>query len=106
MPTVTSSTETVTVAGISCTYSLSLSVSPTSLPSSGGQVTLIATLTSNDSSVCGISGQPITFTETTTGTTQTAVTDSGGAATVYFNLPANDTTSSETYSFEASYTYG
>ncbi|MEM3861538.1 MAG: hypothetical protein QW203_03520 [Thermoplasmatales archaeon] len=102
MPTITSNQVSVTVAGIPYSYSISLSASPTSLPSSGGTTTLTCTLTVSPSGG-QLSGITITFTDQTTGSYGSAPTNSSGVATSTADLPANDTTSAEQYLFVASF---
>ncbi|MEM3290487.1 MAG: hypothetical protein QW046_03125 [Candidatus Micrarchaeaceae archaeon] len=102
MPTITSNQVSVTVAGIPYSYSISLSASPTSLPSSGGTTTLTCTLTVSPSGG-QLSGITITFTDQTTGSSGSAQTNSSGVATSTATLPANDTTSAEQYLFVASF---
>ena len=94
---------TVTVSGVSYTYSLQLSANESSLPSSGGQVTFTANLM-NTTLNQPVSGVVVTLTDLTTGQASSQTTDSNGIAVFYVTIPSNTSTTSETYSFQASAT--
>lgn len=102
MAIITSNQVSVTIQGVSSySYSVSLSASPTTLSSSGGTVTLTATVM-NTTTNTAVANCPVTFTEITTGTTASGITNSSGVATQQFSISANTSTSPETIYFQAS----
>ena len=96
----TSNIVTVTVAGITYTYTLTLTASPTSLSDAGGTITLNAAYSSNPSGA-NLYNISVVFTELTTNTTVTSSTNTSGVATATFTLPADNTTTAQSYQFQA-----
>ncbi|MEM4067028.1 MAG: hypothetical protein QXV17_09230 [Candidatus Micrarchaeaceae archaeon] len=104
MTTITSNKITTTVSSaVSYTYTISLSASQTSLPYTGGTVTLISTISTSPSGG-QISGLTVTFTVLTTGSSGTATTDSTGTASTMVVISGNTTTSTQQYDVVASFT--
>jgi hypothetical protein len=107
MPTIYSNVVTISVNSTQVSYSLSLSFSNTSFSSSGGTATATAKLSANVSGV-NLSGYNVTLNQLASASTSAtvinswqAVTDSNGYATFTVSIPANNSTSTAYYYFDA-----
>jgi hypothetical protein len=108
MTIIYSNVVSVTVSGAQYTYQLQLSISPSTLPSSGGSATATATLTTNPSGG-PVSGYTVTLNQLSSNSTSatvlntwTATTNSSGVATFNnLSFPANNTSTPDTYYFDA-----